>query len=94
MYGASLRFVNAAQTARYSGSPAAPISLQRSRTAIFFTVSGSAARNISAENGLNRWTCRKPTFSPAAFRTLTVSRTVPLTEPMATITRSASGAPK
>ena len=81
-------------TSWYSGSPAEPISLVRSSTATALTVFGSAATNLSTSKGRNRRTCTKPTFSPAAFSAATASRAVPDTEPMATTTRSASGAPK
>ena len=58
----------AASTSRYRGSPMEPGSLVRSRTEIFFTVSGSTSSRYLATKGRYRWTFTRPTFSPAALR--------------------------
>ena len=41
-----------ATTSKYNGSPVDPISLVRSKTAIFFTVSGKTSNKYFGENGL------------------------------------------
>jgi hypothetical protein len=71
----------------------APGSLVRSRTAIDFTLAGSAATKLSIENGRYKRTLRSPTFSPAAVSASTVSWATSAPEPIMTMTRSASGAP-
>ena len=68
-------------------------SLQRSMTTTFFTVAGRAARKRSVAKGRKRWTLTRPYFSPWAFLKSTISSTASQTEPMATMTVSASGWP-
>ena len=82
-----------ATSAWYIGSPTAPGSLVRSRTAIDRTLEGRAASTASDGNGWNRRMHSIPTFSPPATSASTVSSTAPAPEPMITTTRSASGAP-
>ena len=89
----SIASARVATTAWYIGSPTAPGSLVRSRTAIERTVFGSAARTCSLGNGWKRRMVSIPTFSPAATSVSTVSSTAPAPEPITTTTRSASGAP-
>ena len=81
-------------TSLNSGSPSAPGSLQRSSTAIARVVAGSAASIAAGAKGRYSRTFSTPTFSPCAIRCSTVSCTVSAPEPMSTMTRSASGAPK
>ena len=76
------------------GSAGQPGSLQRSRTAIFFTEAGRARTNSEMAKGLNRRTFRTPTFSPCFMAHSTYSWVVSQPEPMITTTRSASGWPK
>ncbi len=89
----SIRSAIAVTTAWYSGSPTAPGSFVRSRTAMARTVDGRAATTWSTGNGWKRRTFRTPTRAPAAFSVSTVSSTAPMADPITTTTRSASGAP-
>jgi len=57
------------------------------------TVAGSAARKASVGNGRYSRTVSRPTFSPRRTSSSTVSPRQPAAEPIATTTRSASGAP-
>ncbi len=84
---------SAATTSSQSGSPGAPGSFVRSRTAIVFTVFGRAATKCARDHGRYRRTLRTPTFSPFAFSHFAVSSHVSAPEPITTITRSASFAP-
>ena len=89
----SIRSAIAVTIAWYRGSPTAPGSFVRSRTAIARTVDGRAAMTWSTGNGWNRRISRTPVCAPAAFSVSTVSSTAPMAEPMTTTTRSASAAP-
>ena len=77
----------------YRGSAWALISFTRSRAVMTFTVLGMYLKKCSREKGRYRCTVSRPTFSPLAFSASTTSSMVWLMEPMATIMRSASGAP-
>ena len=83
----------AVTTSWYSGSPAPPGSLVRSRTARVLTVLGRACTKCSTEKGRKRRTFKTPTFSPRAVRYSTASCAASAPEPIRTTTRSASGAP-
>ena len=61
-------FMNEAQTSRYSGSPMPAASLQRSSTAMRFTVLGTTARKCFTLQGLKRRTFSTPTLLPRSFR--------------------------
>ena len=62
---ASLRVV---ATSRYKGSPNAPGSFVRSRTAIFLAVLGITSNNAEDTQGRYKRTLIKPTFSPFAVK--------------------------
>ncbi len=57
------------------------------------TVGGRAARNASTGNGRYSRIVSMPTFSPRRTSSSTVSARQPADDPIATTTRSASGAP-
>src|SRR5450759_119649 len=78
-------------TSRYSGSPEAPGSLVRSRTAINLTLFGRDLRKAVVSNGRYRRTRTTPTFSPFSTRFLTVASAVSPPDAIMMITRSASG---
>ena len=84
---------SAVTTSWYSGSPMADGSLQRSSTTTFRAVAGRAAAKRSDTNGRYSRTLIRPTFSPCAHRWSTTSSAVLQTDPIATSTVSASGAP-
>jgi hypothetical protein len=58
------------------------------------TVAGSASTSAVAGNGRYSRTVRTPTFSPRAAKASTASVAAPAADPISTMTRSASGAPK
>ena len=91
----SLIFAMAEITSRHNGSCCDPGSFVRSMAAIVLTVLGSAFINSSAGKGRYRRITMTPVLYPRSrLRYSTVSLTTSAPEPIITITRSASGAPK
>ena len=90
-----MRFIcfKAATTSKYNGSPVAPISFVRSKTAILFTVAGKTETRCLAEKGRYKWTLTRPTFLPFAVKASTTSFAVSVTDPIAMMTSVAFSAP-